>query len=142
MSTTIPDNFRDLLDEPVYVTLATVLPDGQPQLTVVWCSYDGQYIWINTTRNRQKDKNLMARPQATIMAIDPNNPYRWMEVRGTVAEVTEEGGVDHINQLAQLYVGKTPYYGGFAPAEMAEQETRVIYKIKPERVVTFDPQGD
>jgi len=141
MSTQIPEAFKDLLEKPVYVTLATVMPDGQPQLSVVWCSYDGEYIWVNTARGRQKDKNLMARPQATILAIDPNNTYRWIEVRGTVAEVTEEGAVDHIDQLALAYAGKTPYFGGFAPAELAQHQTRVIYKIKPTRVVTYNPRG-
>ena len=113
------------------------MPDGQPQLSPVWCSFDGTYIWINTARGRQKDKNLTERPMATILAVDPDNPYRYLEVRGTVAESTEEGAVDHINQLARLYTGQSSYYGGVQPAELAEKETRVIYKIRPKRVVTF-----
>ncbi len=137
MSATIPESHRDLLDGPVVVALATVMPDGQPQLSPVWCSFDGTYIWINTARGRQKDKNLSERPMATILAIDPNNPYRYLEVRGTVAESTEEGAVEHINQLARLYTGKSSYYGEVQPAELAKKETRVIYKIRPKRVVAF-----
>ena len=137
MSATIPESHTDLLEGPVFVTLGTVMPDGQPQLSVVWCSYDGTHIWVNTARGRQKDKNLTARPKATLLAMDPNSPYRWIEVRAAVDEVTEEGGLDHINRLAKLYVGADSYYGGFAPAELAEKETRVIYKLKPTRVIAF-----
>lgn len=138
MSATIPDSHKDLLEKPVFVTFVTVMPDGQPQASVVWCDFDGEYVFLNTARHRQKDKNLTARPMATVLAVDPQNPYRYLEVRGQVAEVTEEGGVDHIDKLAQQYTGKQKYYGDFAPAEFADQETRVIYKIKPTKVVAFD----
>lgn len=137
MSVSIPQSHRDLLEKPVFVTVATVLPDNQPHLSVVWCSFDGETIWLNTTRGRMKDKNLTARPQATVLAIDPENSYRYLEIRTEVAEVTEEGAVEHITQLAQKYTDKKSYYGGFAPAERANQETRVIYKLKPTKVVTF-----
>jgi PPOX class probable F420-dependent enzyme len=136
MSAAIPDSHKDLLEGPVYVTLATVLSSGQPHLSVVWCGFDGEHVLINTARGRVKDKNMTARPQATVMAIDPQNPYRWIEVRADVAEATEEGGVDHIHELSRLYMGKN-YYGDFAPAEAADKETRVIYKLKPNKVVAF-----
>jgi PPOX class probable F420-dependent enzyme len=141
MSATIPDDFKDLLEGPVYTTLATVMPDGQPQLTVVWCTYDGELIRVNTRRGSQKDKNMTARPMATIMAIDPKNPYRWLQVRGAVEEITEEGAIDHINSLAQLYANKPTYYGGVAPAEMERAETRIVCKIRPAKVVAFNPMG-
>ena len=141
MSTTIPDDFKDLLDRPVYVNVATVMPDGQPQLSVMWCSYDGQHILLNTARGRQKEKNMSARPMVTILAVDPENPFRYLEVRGKVAEVSEAGALDHINTLAQAYAGKPSYYGGVAPAEQEGTETRVICKIKPTRVVAFNPMG-
>ncbi len=137
MTTTIPDSHRDLLEGPVYVTLATVMPDGQPQLTIVWANYDGTHIKINTARGRQKDKNLKARPQTTILAMDPNDGYRWLEVRGVVAEMTEEGAVDHIDELCELYTGKSPYYGTFRTPERRHQETRVIVKIRPVRVNAY-----
>ena len=137
MSATIPDNFKDLLEKPVYVSLATVMPDGQPQLSVVWCSYDGEHVLVNTVRGRQKEKNMAARPKATILAVDPKNPYRWMEIRGTVVEISEAGAVDHIDQLARSYAIAPKYFGGFVPAELASQQTRVICKIKPTRVLSY-----
>lgn len=135
MSDLIPDLYRDLLDTAVVVTLATVNPDGQPQLSPVWCSYDGAYVLVNTTVGRQKDKNLRARPFATILAVDPQDPYTYLEVRGEVTERTLDGAVEHISELARTYTGATQYYGDFAPAERANEETRVIYKIKPTRVI-------
>lgn len=137
MSTVIPESHKDLIEGPVFVTLSTVLPDGQPQSSVVWCNNDGNYLLVNTVRGRMKEKNMRARPMATILAIDPQNPYRYLEVRGKVEEITEEGAIDHINQLAQLYVNQPKYYGGVAPAEREGKETRVICKIKPTRAVTF-----
>ncbi len=137
MSTVIPESHKDLIEGPVCVTLSTVLPDGQPQSSVVWCSYDDNHILVNTARGRMKEKNMRARPMATILAIDPQNPYRYLEMRGKVEEITEEGAIDHINQLAQLYINKPTYYGGAAPAEQEGKETRVVCKIKPIRVVTF-----
>ncbi|MEJ2555327.1 MAG: PPOX class F420-dependent oxidoreductase [Anaerolineae bacterium] len=136
MSAKIPESHKDLLEGPIYVTLATVMPDVQPHATVVWCSYDGSHVLVNTRRGTQKEKNMRERPMATIIAIDPQNPYRYLEVRGSVDEITEEGALDHINQLAQLYANKPTFYGGVAPAEMEDKVVRVICKIRPRRVRT------
>ncbi|MBN1201841.1 MAG: PPOX class F420-dependent oxidoreductase [Anaerolineae bacterium] len=132
MTTPIPASHTDLLEGPVTVALVTIMPDGQPQATPVWCSYDGTHILVNTARGRRKDRNMTADSRVTILAIDPTDPYRWLEVRGTVDEVTETGALDHINALSKLYTGRDDFY-----APMPDQrgkETRVIYKIKPERV--------
>jgi PPOX class probable F420-dependent enzyme len=134
--TTVPDSHRDLLDRPIVVALVTLMPDGQPQATPVWCDYDGTYVIINTARGRQKDRNMKARARVTVLSIDPQNPYRWLEVRGEVEEVTEEGGVETINRLAKKYRGVDQYYGGVTPIELREQETRVNFLIKPTRVLT------
>jgi PPOX class probable F420-dependent enzyme len=134
MSVTIPETHRDLLGAPVHVILATVQPDGQPQLTIVWASYDGTHILINTARGRQKDKNLTARPMATVFAVDPGDPYRWIEIRGVVDGATEEGAVDHIDALAQAYEGKSHYFGDIVSASLRDTMVRVIYKIKPVKV--------
>ncbi|MCP4357303.1 MAG: PPOX class F420-dependent oxidoreductase [Chloroflexi bacterium] len=136
MSVNIPESHRDLLEGPVVVTIGTVNPDGQPQLSAVWAGFDGdgQTVLVNTAVGRQKEKNLRQRPQATVLAIDPQNPYRYLEVRGSV-ELTREGALDHINQMAKLYTGQDSYYGGVTPADLAEQETRILVKIKPNRVV-------
>lgn len=134
MSAVIPESYTDLLKAPVVVGFATVNPDNTPQVTPVWCDYDGKHILINTARGRRKTENIEHNPAVAVLAIDPQNPYRYLEVRGKVVEITEEGAIDHIDQLAQQYVGKQPYYGAVAPAEQRDRVTRVILKIQPERV--------
>ena len=135
--TLIPEQYRDLIDGPIVVTLTTLMPDGQPQSTIVWCNSDGRHILVNTAAGRQKPKNIALDPRVTIMAIDTTSPYRRLEVRGVVVEASEEGAVEHINQLARLYTGNESYYGGAAPADMAEKETRIMYKIKPTHIVAI-----
>jgi PPOX class probable F420-dependent enzyme len=134
--TEVPESHRDLLDRPIVVALVTLMPDGQPQATPVWCHYDGEHVIINTARGRQKDRNMKQRARVTVLSIDPDNPYRWLEVRGEVADVTEEGGVETINLLAKKYRGVDDYYGGVTPIERRDQETRVNFRIKPTRVLT------
>jgi PPOX class probable F420-dependent enzyme len=128
----IPDNYRDLLDRPIVVSLATLLSDGTPQVQPVWCSYDGQYILVNTEKGRQKYRNLTRRSKATVLAVDPDNDNRWLEVRGTVAGYTEAGADQHIDALAKLYLGvdKYPYN---LPGDV-----RVMFRIAPQRVVTME----
>ena len=135
MTTLIPEQYRDLIEGPIVVTLTTLMPDGQPQSTIVWCNSDDQHILVNTAVGRQKPKNIARDPRVTIMAIDTTRPYRRMEIRGEVVESTEEGALDHINQLAMLYTGNESYYGGVTPAELAQNETRIMYKIKPTHIV-------
>lgn len=125
----IPEDKKDLLEGPVVVTLVTLMPDGQPQGTPVWCSYDGTYILVNSAKGRQKDHNMRSDPRVSVVAIDPENPYRYLEVRGEVVEITEEGALDHINSLAKQYVGRDDYYAGHEA--MRSKETRVIYKVRP-----------
>ncbi len=131
MSTGFPEKYRALLDEPVVVSLATLMKDGQPQVNPVWCSVDGDDILVNSAKGRAKDRNMRERPQVTVMATDPQNPYRYIEVRGLVVDITEEGADDHIDDLAEAYMGKRPY------PFRAPGEVRVIYRIKPTRVHTF-----
>jgi PPOX class probable F420-dependent enzyme len=133
MAVEIPEEFIDLLQRPIVAALSTLMPSLQPQTTPVWFSFDGDKIWINTARNRQKDFNMMERPRVSILIIDPRDPYRYMEVRGEVVEETEEGAVDHINQLSAAYRNKPDYYA--TNPKKRETETRVIYKIKPTHVV-------
>ena len=132
MAVQIPAAYRDLLDGPVFVTLVTVMPDGQPQATPVWCNTDGDHVLVNSARGRQKDRNMVRDPRVAIVAIDPQNPYRWIEVRGRVAEITEKGAVEHINALCRLYTGNEDYYA-FNPMARGK-ETRVIYRIEPVKV--------
>lgn len=132
MPSTIPDSHLDLLHGPVIAALATLMPDGQPQVTPVWCSYDGQYIIVNVTAERQKAKNMSARPHVAIMVVDPQDQFRWLEVRGLVEEITAEGGGESMNEMSLLYTGQPKRYGIEAPPR--EESERVLYKIKPRRV--------
>lgn len=136
MTDLIPASHQDLLDQPLYAVVTTVMPDGQPQSTIVWIDSDEQYVRINSARGRQKDKNLLNNPKITVIVVDPQNPFRWLEVRGVVAEATTEGAVDHINKLSLKYTGQT-YYGGFNTRTTPETETRVMYKIRPTKVTAF-----
>lgn len=134
MSDTIPESYRDLFERPVVVALVTLMSDNQPQATPVWCSYDGTHIWINTAKGRQKYKNMIERPKATVLAIDPENPYRFCEVRCTVLEINEEQGLEHINSLSEAYTGEPDYYK-FNPGNK-DKETRVVFKLSPTHVVS------
>ncbi len=126
--TQIPEQYRDLLEEPVTASLATVLPNGQPQVTPVWCDLEGGLIRVNTAKGRQKHKDMVDRPQVTVMAIDPQNPYRYLEVRGRVARIEEEGADAHIDLLAKQYMGVDRY------PNHDPDETRVIAYIEPIKV--------
>lgn len=134
MIPTIPEDFMDLVTRPVVVTLVTVMPDGQPQATPVWFSYDGTHILVNTARGRQKDRNMKNRAKVTILAVDPENPYRYMEIRGEVVGEDEENGVAHINELSHKYTGNPDYYS--RNPERRQQETRIIFKIAPSKILT------
>lgn len=132
MTSTIPEDFERLLEEPVFPKLATVLPDGQPQVHPVWSDYDGRHIRINTAKGRQKDRNLRERKQATLLYVDPQDPYYWMEVRGRVVDVAEgDEAEDHIDDLAYKYMGEETY------PMRKEDEVRVLYTIEPDRVLTY-----
>ena len=128
MSGTIPEAYRDLFQKRAFAHLATIMPDGTPQVTPVWCDYDGAYIRINTAKGRVKDRNMRQNPQVALEIMDPENPYRYLAVRGRVAEITENGADAHIDLLAKKYLGQERY-----PYRKAGEQ-RVLYKIQPDRV--------
>jgi PPOX class probable F420-dependent enzyme len=128
----IPESHKDLLERPVIVSLATVLPDGQPQVTPVWIDYDGEYLRVNSAAGRQKDKNMRRDSKVTIMALDPDNGYRWLEVRGEVVEIDESAGLEHINRLSAKYRNQPDYYASMP--QLRGKEQRVMYKIRPIKV--------
>lgn len=130
MSIELPRTHLDLLDGPGVISLATIMPDGQPQLTPVWCNRHENHIWINTNLGRQKARNMQERPRVTILAIDPENPLRYIEVRGkVVGKDDSETAVQHIEELSQLYDGK-PF------RKLGSNEHRCIFIIEPTRVNT------
>jgi len=126
MAGVIPNDFKDIFEKQAFAHLATLMPDGRPQVTPVWCDYDGTHVRINTAKGRQKDRNMRRERRVALSVQDPDNPYRYLEVRGEVAKITEEGADDHIDALAKKYLGKDKY-----PFRQ-EGEVRVIYKIRPE----------
>jgi PPOX class probable F420-dependent enzyme len=125
MAQVIPDKYRDLFDKPAFGHLATLMPDGSPQVTPVWVEYDGKHLRINSALGRVKDKNMRRDARVAISLQDPANPYRYLEVRGRVVEITQDGADAHIDKLTQKYLGQ-PTYPYRQPSE-----TRVIYKIEP-----------
>ena len=124
--TMIPDSHRDLFQKKAFANLATLMPGGQPQVTPVWVDYDGRYVLINTAEGRQKDKNLMRDGRVALAIMDPDNPYRYLEIRGRVAERTREGADAHIDSMAKKYLGQDEY------PYRAPGEVRVIFKVQPE----------
>ena len=134
----IPDDCLDLVDCPRVAALTTIMPDGQPQTTVVWCDFDGTYVRVNTMRGFRKEKNMRLNPKVTLLCFDPREPLRSLEVRGTVVEMTEDGAMEHLDHLSERYVGRTPYFGECVPVEFKEKEIPVLCKILPSHVVTLD----
>jgi len=128
MSQAIPEKYMDLLEKQAFGNLGTLMKDGSPQVTPVWVDYDGKHVRVNSAKGRVKDKNMRRDPRVAISLQDPANPYRYLEIRGKVIEITENGADDHINKLSQKYLGK-PVYPFRQPGEV-----RVLYKIEPLKV--------
>jgi len=126
MSTQVPDTYKDLFEKQAFANLATLMPDGSPQVTPVWCDYDGKNVIVNSAKGRQKDKNLRRDARVALAISDPANPYRYLEVRGKVVDITENGADAHIDKMAKKYLGKDKY-----PFSQPG-EVRVMYKILPE----------
>ncbi len=125
----IPDKYKDLLSgKKAFAALATLMPDGAPQVTPVWFDFDGRNLLFNSARGRQKDKNVRKDSRVTLTILDPENPYRYVEVRGRVTDITQEGADEHINKMAKKYLDKDVY-----PFRQPG-EVRVLYTVRPEKV--------
>jgi PPOX class probable F420-dependent enzyme len=123
----IPDKYLDLFKKKAFAHLATLMKDGSPQVTPVWVDYDGKHVRVNSALGRVKDKNLRRDPHVALAIQDPDNPYRYLEVRGKVVDITQKGADEHIDSLAQKYLGQAKYPG------RKPGEVRVLYKIEPQR---------
>lgn len=130
----VPESYQDMFVRPIVVALVTVMPDGQPQATPIWADYDGTYVRVNSARGRQKDKNMTVGARVTMLAIDPKDTSRWLEVRGKIAEVTEIGANEHINALNLKYEGHADFFAN--KQDSLDKEQRVTYKIEPFRINT------
>ena len=130
MTASVPEQFRDLLSKKAFASLATIMRDGSPQVTPVWFDYDGTHFRVNSAKGRVKDKNMRRNGMVALAILDPENPYRYMAVRGRVEAITEEGADSHIDSLTKKYLGQDRY-----PYRKAD-EVRIIYRIRPERIST------
>ena len=133
MSAEIPEAFRPLLGDDVkaFANLGTLLPDGSPQVTPVWFDAADGTVRINSAKGRWKDRNMRRDRRVALAIMDPQNPYRYLQIRGRVTQVTEQGADAHIDRLAKKYLGADTY-----PFRQPG-EVRVTYVIRPERVTTM-----
>jgi PPOX class probable F420-dependent enzyme len=131
----LPASHLDLLERPLPTVLTTEMPDGRLQSNVVWCDRDGNHVQLNTMRGFRKERNLCARPRATVLVVDPSPGDRWLEVRGHV-ELEDDGALEHLDGLARLYTGDSSYFGACVPAELAAVEHPVRIRLIPTAVVT------
>lgn len=129
MRVDMPKKYLDLLTtKPVLAHLSTLMKDGRPQVTPIWFSYEDGVIALNSAKGRVKDVNMRARPSVALSIVDPDNAFRYVQIMGTVTEITEQGADNHIDLLAQKYLDK-PRYPWRDPGEV-----RVIYRVVPERI--------
>ncbi len=123
----LPEKAVELLKGKNFGNLATLMPDGSPQVTPVWVDTDGTHVLVNTSQGRQKARNLEHNARVAIDVLDEGNPYSYVQVRGHVADITSEGAEEHIHQLARKYQGSDRY-----PLQPGEQ--RLMIKIAPDKV--------
>jgi PPOX class probable F420-dependent enzyme len=128
---TIPEKYQDILDKKAFAQLATIMPDGTPQVSPVWFEYDGNNIVINSAKGRVKDRNMRRDPRVGLDIQDPDNPYRHLSIRGKVVKITEDGADDHIDKLAKKYINQDKY------PYRAPGEVRVKYFITAEGAHTM-----
>ena len=129
----IPDSHADLLIDEVrsFAYLATIMPDGTPQVTPIWFNSDGTHILFNSVKGRIKDRNMRARPHVAMTIHSQDKPYRYVQIRGRIVEITEQDARQHINDLSYKYTGN-PVWELNDPNEI-----RVTYKLLPEKVQTM-----
>jgi PPOX class probable F420-dependent enzyme len=122
------EKYSDLLHKKAFASLSTLMSDGSPQVTPVWFDYDGKHIRVNSALGRVKDKNMRRDPRVSLAILDPDNPYRYLQIRGKVVDITQSGADQHIDSLAKKYLNQDKYPYG-QPGEV-----RVLYKIELEKV--------
>jgi PPOX class probable F420-dependent enzyme len=135
----IPVSHRDLAECPPVAALTTLMPDGSPQTSVVWCDLGDGDVRVNSMRGFRKELNMRRHPQVTLLCYDPRSPLRSLEIRGVVEEMTEDGAIEHLDALASKYVGHpVHYFGDVVPLALIEHELPVLCRIRPIHVVALD----
>ena len=125
--TAIPVSHLDLLERPLFAHLATLRPDGTPQVNPVWFRWDGERLWFTTETRRFKYRNIVANPSAAVSINDPDQPYRYLEVRGTVDQVVADPSTDGFFELAARY-------GMDFERPIPDAPRRVLVGLRPEHV--------
>jgi len=133
MNIPIPTSHLDLLTRPIHGVLTTMMLDGQPQSSLVWCDYDGECARVNTTLERQKGRNLSANPKATLLVVDPEDTSRYIEIRGEI-NIVRAGALEHLDELTRQYTKHPCYYGHVFPAEQQAKETRIICRLNAKKI--------
>ena len=126
----LPEPVRKLLEQPNFGHLATLMPDGSPQVTPVWVDTDGEHVIVNTAEGLQKLRNIRRDGRVAIDVVDRSSPYRHATIRGQIVDVTSEGADAHIVRLARKYLGRDTY------PDRQPGERRVMLKIEPTRITT------
>lgn len=129
----IPDSHINLLLDPNIGVLTTIMPSGMPQSSLVWCDWDGTYPIINTTKERQKGKNILNNPKVSLIVVDPKDSSRWISMQGE-CEIETEGAIEHLDKLTKKYTKYNKFYGNVYPFEQEFKETRIKCKIKLRKV--------
>jgi PPOX class probable F420-dependent enzyme len=133
MTIVIPDSHLDLLTQPLPVSAVTLMTDGTPQASVVWRLWEAPHILVSSPRLTQKTRNVMRDPRMTFLMIDPQNPYRFLEIRGVVTAVRSDPDCAFLERITQFYVRK-PFYGGMEPIENRGKEEHMIFQIAPQKI--------
>ena len=133
MSLPIPESHLDLVTRPVHGVLTTMMPGGQPQSSLVWCDYDGECVCINTTRERQKGRNMLRNPNVSLLIVDPENTGRYLELRGEV-QIIVDNVVEQLDRVTRKYTDHPHFYGYVYPLEQMERETRIICRIHTSKI--------
>ena len=131
MGAELSTNAINFLREKVYAHIATLMKDGSPQVSTVWIGRDGDSILVNTATGRIKEKNIDRDPRVAISIFDTQNPYQQVLIKGKVTDKIFTGAKDHINELSRKYTGKN------YPSDLLETDTRIIFKITPEKLTYF-----
>ncbi|WP_338726954.1 PPOX class F420-dependent oxidoreductase [Haladaptatus sp. DJG-WS-42] len=130
----IPPEFHDLFEGRAFAQFASVLPDGSPHVIPMWVEYDDGFLYVNTVTGNRKHRNVERDPHVSLAISDPENPYRYLHIRGEVVEMTEDVGQEQLNRLAERYTGKKK-----SPREGAADASRTVLKIRPDAVVGRAP---
>ena len=133
MNLPIPESHLDLITRPVHGVLTTLMPDGQPQSSLVWHDYDGKHVCVNTTLERQKGRNMLANPKVSLLVVDPEDTGRYIEIRGEV-DLICDGAIEHLDQITRKYTCHPQFYGYVYPLEQQERETRIICHIHAKKI--------